>query len=322
MNAETLTTHRFESNEYRPDGTHRACQFGEYQYLELLQDLLEFGDPRMDRTGVGTRSLFGRTMRFDLAHGFPVLTTKKVPWRTGFKEMLWMLGGGRNIRELLEQNVHFWTDWPLKRYREQTGDYVSKEVFEQRVLGDRAFADQWGDLGPIGYGHQWRRWRTESGLEIDQVEQVIDQLMHNPTSRRILWEGWNVGDIAHMALPPCHKTYQFYVRGGTHLCGAVQMRSSDAFLGLPVNLSNLALVTHMLAEQTGYAPGEILYVGVDVHAYENHISQIKTQLARTPRVLPRLRIRRRPLSLFDYRVEDFELEGYDPHPAIKAPVAV
>ena len=294
---------------------------GEHQYLTLLQDLLDHGDERVDRTGVGTRALFGREMRFDLSNGFPVFTTKRVYWKTAFKEMLWMLDGGSNIRELLEQGVRIWTDWPLQRYREATGERITQETFERRVLEDDAFAREWGDLGPV-YGKQWRRWRANDGREIDQVQGVIDTIRNNPASRRILWDGWNVAELDQMALPPCHKQYSFFVRSDGTLCGSVIQRSADSFLGLPWNVVNLALVTSLLAEQTGLRPGEIAWYGLDVHLYLNHVEQAAEQLARSPRPFPTLRIKRRPPTLFDYRIEDFEMVSYDPHPAISAPIAV
>lgn len=294
----------------------------EYQYLNLLQELIDRGDQRHDRTGVGTKAMFGYQMRFDLAEGFPVFTTKKVFWKTAFKEMLWMLAGGSNIRELLQQNVKIWTAWPLRNYREQSGEKISQADFEKRVLDDVEFANRWGDLGPV-YGRQWRRWKANDGREIDQVQQVVDQLRSNPAGRRILWDGWNVGELEKMALPPCHKHYQFFVEHETkRLCGAVVQRSADSMLGLPWNVSNLAFVTTLLAEQTGLEPGEVVWFGMDVHLYLNHVEQAKEQLKREPRAFPRLAIGRKVNSLFDYRIDDFHLEGYDPHPHIPAPVAV
>lgn len=294
----------------------------EYQYLELLEALLTRGDLRQDRTGVGTRALFGYTLRFDLAEGFPVFTTKQIFWKTAFKEMLWMLSGGRNIRELLAQNVRIWTDWPLKHYRQATGETISQAEFERRILEEADFAEAWGDLGPV-YGWQWRRWKAADGREIDQIAELIEGLRSNPASRRLLFEGWNVGELDAMALPPCHKTYQFFVSGETgRLSAALMQRSADAYLGLGWNIANLALLTHLLAEQCGYEPGEIVWFGCDVHLYLNHQEQARTQIAREPRPLPRLRIRRKAASLFDYRIDDFELDGYDPHPHIAADVAV
>lgn len=288
----------------------------------MLRDLIEFGDERIDRTGVGTKALFGREMRFDLGDGFPVFTTKKVFWKTAFKEMLWMLSGDSNIRPLLEQNVRIWTNWPLKKYRDATGDEISQQDFEARILASEDFAREWGDLGPV-YGKQWRKWKTTDGREIDQVQNVVEQLRTNPTSRRILWDGWNVGELDKMALPPCHKHYQFYVDQKTNsLSGALIQRSADSFLGLAWNVANLALVTTLLAEQTGYRAGGIVWYGLDVHLYMNHIEQAREQIQRTPRALPRLLIKRKPKSLFDYTIADFELDGYEPHPHISASVAV
>tara|TARA_B100001245_G_scaffold236692_1_gene230047 strand:+ start:11213 stop:12130 length:918 start_codon:yes stop_codon:yes gene_type:complete len=299
----------------------------ENQYLDMLKLILETGSERVDRTGVGTKALFGHTMRFDLSKGFPVFTTKRVYWKTAFKEMLWMLSGGSNIRELVEQNVHIWSDWPYKKFLESQPDgsgdkSISMKEFEQRVLDSEEFAEKWGDLGPV-YGKQWRRWRTEDGQEIDQVLEVIDMLKNNPSSRRILFDGWNVGELNQMALPPCHKHYQFFVDPNTNkLSGALVQRSADGFLGQPFNVANLAFLTTLLAQQTGYDVGEIVWFGMDVHIYMNHIEQVNEQLQRQPRTFPKLKIKRKPNSLFEYTIDDFELEGYDPHPAISAPVAV
>lgn len=294
----------------------------EHQYLELLQLLVEKGDQRIDRTGVGTRAVFGHQMRFDLAQGFPVFTTKQVYWKTAFKEMLWMLSGGDNIRELLEQNVKIWTDWPLKKYTQATGSNISQADFEAKILADNEFAKKWGDLGPV-YGSQWRRWKTADGTEIDQVQQVIDDLKDNPTSRRIIWDGWNVAELDQMALPPCHKHYQFYVNQNTNtLSGAMVQRSADAFLGLSWNIANLALVTHLLARQCGYTPGEIVWFGMDVHLYLNHLDQAKEQLQRSPLPFATLEVDQSVQSLFDYRIEHLNLPDYQSHGAISAAVAV
>ncbi len=294
----------------------------EQQYLDLLQLLIDRGDERVDRTGVGTRAVFGHQMRFNLSDGFPVFTTKQVYWKTAFKEMLWMLSGGENIRELLQQNVKIWTDWPLKKYREQNDSDISQAEFEQCVLDDETFAKKWGDLGPV-YGSQWRRWKTNDGREIDQVQQVIDDLKNNPTSRRIIWDGWNVAELDQMALPPCHKHYQFYVNQNTNtLSGAMVQRSADAFLGLAWNIANLALVTHLLARQCGYQPGEIVWFGMDVHLYLNHIEQAKEQLLREPMPFAELTIDPSVNSLFDYKMEHLDLVNYQSHGAIAASVAV
>lgn len=294
----------------------------EQQYLDLLHRLIEQGEPRIDRTGVGTRALFGQTLRFDLAEGFPLLTTKRIFWKTAFREMLWMLSGGRNIRPLLQQNVKIWTDWPLQRYRREMGTAISQDDFEQRILSDADFAERWGDLGPV-YGYQWRHWRDYEGNEIDQLEILQRELKQNPGSRRLLFEGWNVAELEQMALPPCHKTYQFFISQDTgRLSAALMQRSADVFLGLGWNIANLALLTHLLAEQCGYIPGEIVWFGGDVHLYANHLDQARLQLTRSPKPWPCLIIRRKPASLYEYTPEDFEMEGYDPHPHIPAEVAV
>lgn len=294
----------------------------EYQYLNLLRRILEEGDERVDRTGVGTKAIFGAQMRFSLKESFPIFTTKRVYWKTAFKEMLWMLSGSSSLRDLLKQNVRIWTDWPLKKYRDQTGHMISQEDFETRILEDDAFDKVWGDLGPI-YGKQWRRWKAADGTEIDQVQQVLDTIKTNPASRRMLWDGWNVAELDQMALPPCHKHYQFFVNHKDKtLNGACIQRSVDAYLGLVWNIANLALVTRLMAEQTGYQPGEITWFGLDTHIYLNHMDAAQLQLTREPRSFPQLNIKRKPASLFDYSIEDFELIGYDPHPAIKAEVAV
>jgi thymidylate synthase len=292
----------------------------EDQYLSLMQRILDQGSVRLDRTGVGTKAIFGAQMRFDLSEGFPLLTTKRVFWKTAFKEMLWMLSGSTSLRELLIQNVRIWTDWPLQKYRDATGHQMDQNAFEEKIINDPIFDLKWGDLGPI-YGKQWRKWLCADGREIDQVQNVIDLIRNNPSSRRILWDGWNVGELDQMALPPCHKHYQFFVRDG-HLDAAVVIRSNDVFLGAPFNIANLALLTHMLAQQCDLKPGEIVWNGMDVHIYLNHFDAVKTQLLRNPMPFPELKLVGKPKSLFDYTLENFEIIGYEPMPAIAAPVAV
>ncbi|MDB5524168.1 MAG: thyA [Rhizobium sp.] len=304
----------------------------EYQYLDLLEHLLEKGDRRIDRTGVGTLSMFGAMLRFDLSDGtVPIYTTKRVYWKTAVKEMLWFLTGQTNIQSLLKENVRIWTDWPLDKYRKATGEEISQEAFEERVLADDAFALQWGDLGPV-YGKQWRRWLDANGKEHDQIASVIQTLKTNPASRRMLFHAWNVGELDQMALHPCHMTYQFYVsdmsngESGSTSRGKLSMlvgqRSCDLGLGNAFNASQEAALLCMIAQQVDMTPGELIWVGGDVHLYLNHIDMAKTLLSREPRPFPKLRLLRKPDSIDDYRIEDFEITGYDPHPAIEADVAV
>jgi len=289
------------------------------------------GDERVDRTGVGTRSLFGETIRFDLSGGaMPLLTTKRVYWKTATRELLWFLTGDTNIRALCAQGVEIWTDWPLERYRRESGDDISRAAFSRRIVEDGAFAARWGDLGPV-YGKQWVDWpvyqeageglyrRREKG--IDQVSQVVQSLKANPGSRRHIIEGWNVAELDAMALPPCHKTYQFHVAGG-RLSGMLFQRSCDLGLGFAFNMWSLALLTRMLAQQCNLAPGEVVWTGADVHLYLNHAELVEQQLARVPSGEPKLEIARCPDSIFDYRIEDFAVTDYVPQGHIAAPVAV
>ena len=314
-----------------------APRHPEEQYLDLLRELVvktERTETRQDRTGVGTTAVFGREMRFDLSLGFPVFSTKQVLYRSAWKEILWMLRGGTNIRELLvgAPRVGIWSEWPLKAWleaqgRELPGDpderAAAKADFEARIIEDEDFAARWGELGPV-YGAQWRAWKAADGRRIDQVEATLDTLRHNPTSRRNIIEGWNVGEIEEMAktgLPPCHKTYQFLVEDG-RLSVICNQRSCDTFLGVPFNVANLALMVHLFAQQTGLEPGEAIWYGHDVHLYRNTVEQAREQLTREPRPLPTLRILTPRADLRDYTVNDFQLVGYAPHPPIKATVAV
>ncbi|WP_435168112.1 thymidylate synthase [Falsirhodobacter sp. 1013] len=293
----------------------------EQQYLDLMRQVLEHGDERIDRTGVGTRSLFGALLRFDLSRGqVPILTTKRVYWKLAVREMLWFLTGGTNIRSLLEQNVRIWTDWPLAAYRRATGDDIDQRVFEDRIVADADFAAQWGELGPV-YGKQWRRWTGPDGREHDQIATLLDTLKTNPASRRMLFHAWNVAEVGQMALPPCHMVYQYHVTSDGRLNGLLYQRSCDLLLGLPFNLTGAAALQLMLAQQAGLRPGELVWTGGDVHLYSNHLDQARTQLARDPRPLPSMTLRNAG-SLDAYRIEDFELSGYDPHPPIAAEVAV
>ncbi|MGO7632664.1 thymidylate synthase [Rhizobium leguminosarum] len=305
----------------------------EYQYIDLLEHLLEKGDRRVDRTGVGTLSTFGSMMKFDLSDGtFPVFTTKRVYWKTAVKEMLWFLTGQTNIQSLLQANVRIWTDWPLDKYQKATGDMISQERFEERILSDDNFAREWGDLGPV-YGKQWRRWVDSQGREHDQIATVIDTLKRNPTSRRMLFHAWNVGELDQMALPPCHMTYQFHTsedhsgeagpeRKRLKLSMLLFQRSLDVGLGAAFNCAASAALLSMVAQQVDMVPGELVWVGGDVHLYLNHIEMARTLINREPRPFPKLRLMRRPESIDGYRIEDFEVTGYEPHPGIEAPVAV
>lgn len=303
----------------------------EWQYLNLMSRIWEHGDERVDRTGVGTRSLFGAELRFDLSNGrMPLLTTKRVYWKTATRELLWFLTGETNIRPLCAQGVEIWTDWPLDRYRRETGNRISRTDFSKRIVEDGDFAVRWGDLGPV-YGKQWVDWpvyepagdglfrRREIG--INQVAELVDSLKNNPGSRRHIVEGWNVAELNAMALPPCHKTYQFHV-SGNRLSGLLYQRSCDLGLGFAFNAWSAALLIRMLAQQCDLEPGELVWVGGDVHLYLNHAPLVEEQLRRTPCGEPRLDIVRRPESIFDYRIEDFVVTDYEPQAHIAAPVAV
>ena len=262
------------------------------QYLDLLRHIREHGVIKSDRTGVGTQSVFGYQMRFDLSEGFPLLTTKKVHLRSIIHELLWFIAGDTNIGYLHDNKVTIWDEW----------------------------ADENGDLGPV-YGHQWRSWEAADGRSIDQLSQVIDLIRNHPDSRRMLVCAWNPGDIDKMALPPCHCLFQFYVADGKLSCQLYQ-RSADMFLGVPFNIASYSLLTLMLAQVCDYEPGEFVHTFGDLHLYSNHFDQAREQLSREPRPLPRMILNPEVKSLFDFRYEDFTLEGYDPWPAIKAPVAV
>lgn len=294
----------------------------EKQYLDLLRLALEHGDERLDRTGIGTRSIFGAIVRFNLSDGHvPILTTKRVYWKTAIKEMLWFLTGGTNIQALLRENVRIWTDWPLARYRTETGENVTQEEFERRIVADDAFAAKWGELGPV-YGKQWRRWLGSDGREHDQIAQLIATLKTNPASRRMLFHGWNVAELGAMALPPCHMVYQYHVTSDGRLNCLLFQRSVDLLLGAAFNYVGASALQLMLAQQADLRPGELVWVAGDAHLYLNHLEQAREQLIREPRSLPTMKIIRRASSIDDYRIEDFEVEGYSPHPPIKADVAV
>lgn len=294
----------------------------ERQYLNLLERVLEHGDRRTDRTGVGTLSSFGELLRFDLRTGeVPILTTKRVFWKTAVKEMLWFLTGNTSIRDLLRENVRIWTDWPLARFRRETGEQITQEAFETRILEDEQFAQKWGDLGPV-YGKQWRRWLDAAGNEHDQIATLVDTLRNNPASRRMLFHAWNVGDLDNMALPPCHMVYQFHVNSRNEVSCLIFQRSCDLFLGAPFNFTGGAALLLMIAQQAGLQPGELVWVGGDVHIYLNHVAQVRELISREPRPLPGMKLIRTPASIDDYRIEDFEVSNYDPHPSIHGDVAV
>jgi thymidylate synthase len=307
-----------------------AGEHPERQYLDLMRRIWAQGSERIDRTVIGTRSVFGATLRYDLADGaMPLITTKRVYWKTATRELLWFLTGETNIRPLVLQGVHIWDDWPHARYVRETGDDMSIKRFIERIEHDETFAEQWGDLGPV-YGKQWVDWPTwryrpdglyEPGEGINQVAEVVRSLRENPGSRRHIIEGWNVAELDRMALPPCHKTYQFHVADGK-LNGLLYQRSCDVALGLPFNLWSAALLQRMLAQQVDLELGELVWMGGDVHLYLNHAELIEEQLTREPQGRPRLEIVRRPASMFEYRIEDFEVTNYTPLGALKAPVAV
>lgn len=308
----------------------RSSDHWEWQYLDLMRRIWEHGDERIDRTGVGTRAVFGAQIRFDLSGGaMPLITTKRVYWKTSAREFLWFLTGNTNIRPLVLQGVKIWNEWPHANYVKATGDAISVEAFAARIAEDEGFAEQWGDLGPV-YGKQWVDWPTyqpagdglfRSGPGINQVADLVHSLKHNPGSRRHIVEGWNVAELEQMALPPCHKTYQFQVAGNRLNCLLYQ-RSCDVALGLPFNLFGAALFTRMLAQQCDLEAGELVWMGGDTHLYLNHADLVETQLSRVPSGGGKLAILRRPESIFDYRIEDFEVSGYAPQAPIAAPVAV
>ena len=262
------------------------------QYLALMQDILDNGAHKSDRTGTGTLSVFGRQLRFDLSKGFPLVTTKKLHLRSIIYELLWFLNGDTNIKYLKDNGVRIWDEW----------------------------ADENGELGPV-YGHQWRSWPTPDGRSIDQITQVINQIKQKPDSRRHIVSAWNPAEVDKMALPPCHALFQFYVADGKLSCQLYQ-RSADYFLGVPFNIASYALITYMFAQQCDLLPGDFIWTGGDTHLYNNHLEQAKLQLSREPFPLPRLNIKRKPASIFDYQFEDFEIVNYQAHPSIKAPIAV
>ncbi|MCI0129592.1 MULTISPECIES: thymidylate synthase [Enterococcaceae] len=314
----------------------------EEAYLELGREILNKGHEKTDRTGTGTKSLFGYQMRFDLSQGFPLLTTKRIPFSLVKSELLWFLKGDTNIKYLLENNNHIWDEWAFERYvksedykgpdmtdfgrrclvDEEFNQAYQKEMtsFREKMLMDDEFAEKYGELGNI-YGSQWRRWKTSTGDTIDQLQDVIDMIRHTPDSRRLIVSAWNPEDVPSMALPPCHTLFQFYVADGKLSCQLYQ-RSADVFLGVPFNIASYALLTHLIAHETNLEVGEFVHTLGDAHLYSNHIEQMTEQLSRQQRELPTLWLNKEKQSVFDFDMDDIKIEGYQPHPSIKAPIAV
>ncbi len=312
------------------------------QYLELCEKILHNGAVREDRTGTGTIGIFGAQMRYNLSEGFPLMTTKKVPFRLIVSELLWFMRGDTNIKFLLQHNNNIWNEWAFKKWVESDeydgpdmtnfglraleNEQFKKqydeqmELFKKRILEDVDFAQKYGDLGNV-YGKQWRAWETSNGDTIDQLKDVIHQIKTNPSSRRLIVTAWNPEDVPNAALPPCHTLFQFYVANNKLSCQLYQ-RSGDMFLGIPFNIASYALLTHFIAHECQLEVGEFVHTIGDAHIYLNHIDQVRTQLEREPKTLPTLKLNETIASAFDFTMEDIVLEGYDPHPTIKAPVAV
>lgn len=314
----------------------------EEPYLQLIRDILEKGHEKSDRTGTGTKSLFGYQMRFNLAEGFPLLTTKKVPFGLIKSELLWFLRGDTNIRFLLEHNNHIWDEWAFKNWvesdeyhgpdmtnfglRAQEDDNFNKvyqdekKKFCQKIVEDQEFANKFGNLGDV-YGAQWRHWQTRNGETIDQIKDVIETIKNNPDSRRMIVTAWNPEDVSLSALPPCHTLFQFYVNDGKLSCQLYQ-RSADVFLGVPFNIASYALLTHMIARETGLEVGEFVHTLGDAHIYLNHLDQVNEQLQRKPNDAPTLWLNPEKKNIMDFEMEDIKVKNYHSHSAIKAPVAV
>lgn len=315
---------------------------GEQAYLNLSKFILENGNKKGDRTNTGTYSVFGQQMRFDLNEGFPLLTTKKVPFRLVASELLWFIKGDTNIRYLLENNNNIWNEWAFGKWinsdkysgpdmknfgiRSQQDEAFNElyqkqmKLFKEKILQNDAFAAEFGDLGSV-YGKQWRQWKTSQNETIDQLKDVIKSIQNNPDSRRHIVSAWNPEDIPNMALPPCHTLFQFYVADGKLSCQLYQ-RSADVFLGVPFNIASYALLTYLIAHECNLDVGEFVHTLGDAHIYSNHVEQIKTQLSREIRAVPKLKINKDKHSIFDFELDDIEIVDYYPHPAIKAPIAV
>lgn len=314
----------------------------EHTYLDLCKHVIANGVKKEDRTGTGTISTFGYQMRFDLSEGFPLLTTKRIPFRLIASELLWFIKGDTNIKYLLQHNNNIWNEWAFKKWVEsgeyngpdmtdfgllsQTDEQFSQkyeeqmELFKQRILTDEDFALKYGELGNV-YGKQWREWKTSTGETIDQLKDLIETIKTNPYSRRLIVSAWNPEDVPSMALPPCHTLFQFYVSEGKLSCQLYQ-RSADIFLGIPFNIASYSLLTHLIAHECGLEVGEFIHTLGDAHIYVNHVEQIETQLNREAKLLPKLSLNAEKTSVFDFEMEDIKIEGYEPHPSIKAPVAV
>lgn len=314
----------------------------EESYLNLGREILNKGNVKTDRTGTGTKSIFGYQMRFDLSEGFPILTTKRIPFSLIKSELLWFIKGDTNIKYLLENNNHIWDEWAFERYvksddykgvdmtdfgrrclvDEEFNKEYQKEMnaFVENILTDESFASKYGELGNI-YGSQWRRWKTSKGETIDQLKDVIEMIRKSPDSRRLIVSAWNPEDVPSMALPPCHTLFQFYVADGKLSCQLYQ-RSADVFLGVPFNIASYALLTHLIAHETNLEVGDFIHTLGDAHLYSNHIEQMQEQLSRDVRPLPKLWLNTDKQSVFDFEMDDIKLEGYEPHPSIKAPIAV
>lgn len=314
----------------------------EQAYLDLGKKILAEGNVKQDRTGTGTKSVFGHQIRFDLSKGFPLLTTKRVPFGLIKSELLWFLKGDTNIRYLLQHNNHIWDEWAFKRYvesevykgpdmtdfgRRALSDEEFNKVYQeelqkfcQKIINDADFAQAFGDLGHV-YGYQWRHWETTKGEWIDQIKEVIEMIKTTPDSRRLLVSAWNPEDVPTMALPPCHTLFQFYVNDGKLSCQLYQ-RSADVFLGVPFNIASYALLTHLIAHETGLQVGDFVHTFGDAHLYSNHFEQMNEQLTRDIREFPTLWLNPEKQSIFDFEIDDIKVEGYNPHPTIKAPIAV